>query len=51
MNGTNLYTADVNAPTGFRPAILEEITTGARRALSSRVRKDAAQSSPRHGTF
>jgi hypothetical protein len=46
MNGSILYTIDVNAPTGFRPATLEEITTGARRALSSRVGKDAAQTSP-----
>ena len=46
MNGTNLYTTDVNAPTGFRPATLEEIMTGARRALSNRVRKGAALPSP-----
>jgi hypothetical protein len=46
MNGTNLYTADVNAPTGFRPATLEEIMTGARQALSNRVRKGTALTSP-----
>jgi hypothetical protein len=30
MTGTILYTTDVNAPKGFRPATLEEILTGAR---------------------
>jgi DNA repair protein RadC len=46
MNGTNLYTADVNAPTGFRAATLEDIMTGARQALSNRVRRGTALTSP-----
>src|SRR5450755_3196845 len=39
MNGTILYTTDVNAPTGFRAATLEEIMNGAHKALALRVRK------------
>jgi DNA repair protein RadC len=46
MNGTILYTTDVNAPTGFRPATIEEIMTGARQALSNRIRKGTELSSP-----
>ena len=46
MKATNLYTADINAQTGFRPATLEEIMTGARQALSNRVRKGTALTSP-----
>ena len=46
MNGTNLYTTDVNAQTGFRPATIEEIMTGARQVLSNRVRKGTALTSP-----
>ena len=46
MNGTNLYTTDVNAPKGFRPASLEEIMVGARRTLSNRIRKGTELSSP-----
>ena len=43
MNGTNLYTTDVNAQTGFRPATIEEIMTGARQALSNRVKKPSRE--------
>ena len=43
MNGTILYTTDVNAPKGFRPASLEEIMTGARQALALRIRKGTEQ--------
>jgi DNA repair protein RadC len=46
MNGTILYTTDVNALTDFRPATLEEIMTAARQALSNRVRKGTALTSP-----
>jgi DNA repair protein RadC len=46
MNGTNLYTTDVNAPTGFRAATLEEIMNGARQALALRVRKGTELNSP-----
>jgi DNA repair protein RadC len=46
MNGTNLYTTDVNAPKGFRPATLEEIMTGARQALALRIRKGTDLTSP-----
>jgi DNA repair protein RadC len=46
MNGTILYTTDVNAPKGFRPATLEEIMTGARLALSNRIRKGTELTSP-----
>jgi hypothetical protein len=45
MNLKPLYTTGVNAPTGFRPAILEEIMTGARQALALRVRKGTRLSS------
>jgi DNA repair protein RadC len=43
MNSKLLYT---DAPTGFRAATLDEIMAGARRALSNRVRKGAALTSP-----
>jgi DNA repair protein RadC len=46
MNGTNLYTTDVKTATAFRPATLEEIMVGARQALSNRVRKGTALTSP-----
>jgi len=46
MNGTKLYTTDVNAETSFPPATLEEIMTGARQTLSNRVRKRTALTSP-----
>lgn len=46
MNGTILYTTDVNAPTGFRTATLEEIMTGARQALALRIRKGTELTSP-----
>jgi DNA repair protein RadC len=46
MNGTILYTTDINASTGFRPATLEEIMTGARQALALRIRKGTELTSP-----
>jgi DNA repair protein RadC len=46
MSGTILYTTDVNSQTGFRPATIEEIMTGARQALALRVRRGADLSSP-----
>ena len=46
MTGTILYTTDVNAPKGFRPATLEEIMTGARQALALRIRKGTELTSP-----
>jgi DNA repair protein RadC len=46
MNSTILYTTEVNTPTGFRSATIEEIMTGARQALSNRVRKGTALTSP-----
>jgi hypothetical protein len=46
MNGTLLYTTDPNAPTGFRPATLEEIMTGARQAPALKVRKGTELTSP-----
>src|SRR3984885_4359070 len=46
MNGTTLYTTDVNAESGFRPATIEEIMTGARQALALRVRRGTDLSSP-----
>ena len=47
MNGTILYTTDVNNPTGFRAATLDEIMAGARHALSIRIRKGALLDSPK----
>jgi hypothetical protein len=47
MNGTTLYTTDVNAPTGFRAATLDEIMAGARHALSIRIRKGTVLNSPK----
>ena len=46
MNGTILYTTDVNTPNGLRPATLEEIMTGARQALALRIRKGTELTSP-----
>jgi DNA repair protein RadC len=46
MNASILYTTDVNTATGFRRATLEEIMTSARQALSNRVRKGTALTSP-----
>jgi hypothetical protein len=43
---TILYTTDVNAPKGYRPATLEEIMTGVRQALALRIRKGTELSSP-----
>jgi DNA repair protein RadC len=43
---TMLYTTDGNTPTGFRPATLDEIMTGARQALALRVRKGIELTSP-----
>lgn len=46
MNATTLYTLDASISTGFRPATLDEIMTGARHALNRRVRKGVALTSP-----
>jgi DNA repair protein RadC len=46
MNGTILYTTDVNAESGFRMATIEEIMTGARQALALRIRRGTDLSSP-----
>src|ERR1019366_7160376 len=43
---TFLYTTDVNAPTDFRPATLEENMTGVRQALALRIRKGTELTSP-----
>lgn len=45
--GTILYTTDVNAKHGFRAASFEEILAGARHALSLRMRKGSALTSPK----
>jgi DNA repair protein RadC len=47
MSTTSLYTADINNPTGFRAATLDEIMTGARHALSIRIRKGKVLDSPK----
>jgi DNA repair protein RadC len=47
VNGTTLYTTDVNNPTGFRAATLDEIMAGARHALSIRIRKGTVLNSPK----
>jgi hypothetical protein len=47
MNGTTLYTTDVNDPTGFRAATLDEIMAGTRHALSIRIRKGTVLNSPK----
>ena len=46
MSGTILYITDSHTSTGFRPATLEEVMAGARQALSARVRKGTALTSP-----
>jgi len=46
MNST-LYIPDATATTGYRPATLAEIMSGARRALGDRVRKGTMLDSPR----
>jgi len=47
MNRVTLYTTDANTPNGFRPATLDEIMNGARRALSIRIRKGTVLNSPK----
>jgi DNA repair protein RadC len=47
MSRINLYTLDPHTISGFREATFEEILTGAKQALSRRVRKGATLSSPR----
>jgi DNA repair protein RadC len=47
MSKTILYTLDTNASVGYREATLEEIMTGARQALSLRVRRGVGFTSPR----
>ena len=43
---TNLYTADVSAPSGYRQASFDEIIAGAKLALSRRFRKGTLLDSP-----
>jgi DNA repair protein RadC len=47
MSKITLYTIDSHTTTGFREATLEEIMTGARHALSLRVRKGTVFTSPK----
>jgi DNA repair protein RadC len=47
MSSSNLFIADEHTSTGFREATFEEIMTGARQALSSRVRRGTLLNSPR----
>ena len=47
MSIQTLYITDVSNPTGLRAATLEEIMSGARHALASRVRKGAVLDSPK----
>ena len=47
MSTTTLYTTDINSRTGFRAATLDEIMTGARHALSVRIRKGTVLDSPK----
>jgi len=46
MSSINLFIADENTSTGYREATLDEIMTGARQALSLRVRRGTALTSP-----
>ncbi len=46
MNRIDLYTSDPHTLSGFRRASFDEILTGAKQALSLRVRKGATLSSP-----
>lgn len=47
MNKLTLYTKDACTTTGYREAILDELLTAAKQALSLRVRKGALFTSPR----
>ena len=47
MSAPILYTTDVNSPTGFRTATLDEIMAGVRHALSLRIRKGTVFDSPK----
>jgi len=47
MSAPILYATDVNSPTGFRAANLDEIMAGARHALSLRIRKGTVLDSPK----
>jgi len=47
MSSINLFIADQNTSTGYREATFEEIMTGARQALSQRVRRGTLLTSPR----
>lgn len=50
MSALTLYITDVNNPTGYRVAILDEIMAAARHALSIRVRKGTLLDSPKATT-
>jgi len=43
----NLYITDQNTSTGYRPATLDEIMTGARQALAARIRRGTVFTSPK----
>jgi hypothetical protein len=47
MSKTILYTTDSHTATGYREATLDEIMTGARQALATRVRKGTVFNSPK----
>jgi DNA repair protein RadC len=47
MSGITLYTIDAHTHTGYREATFEEIMTGARQAVSRKVRRGTTLSSPR----
>jgi DNA repair protein RadC len=47
MSEITLYTLDTNTNTGHREATFEEIMTGARQAISRKVRRGMTLSSPR----
>jgi DNA repair protein RadC len=47
MRAPTLYTTDVNSPTGFRTATLDEIMAAARHALSIRMRRGTLLDSPK----
>jgi len=47
MTSINLYITDEHTSSDYRPATLDEIMTGARQALSQRVRRGTAFTSPK----
>ncbi len=47
MSSINLYITDEHSASGYREATLDEIMTGARQALATRVRKGTVFTSPK----